>query len=376
MAIKMIYTVIETVSDDQIDSVGKIIFFDKYSPPSAFFPYFYLSERSQTLNYDNWPELVKYFYDKKLGFFTTINNIYQYKDIFEINGFDYNPVTRILTLKFVQNTINETLLRSIKEDRDLYFFENGNYTNWNRTITPVVDLIHNSQTILFKDSNYFINDLNYFTYRLDISINLNIGTVNRSGLTNQTFEFGLHRLPNRTKFQSIYYHGIKGKTFAITDNDQLISGLRSRSQIMGHTHDHTHNMAHTHTMSHTHDLSNHSHGMLHNHGYGDSTNNGVTAISVLDGNFYSQNLTNASVLYTVTTGEFSGSTDIPSNNITQVFNSNTSVPNNNNTSGITVRTTNKDNNHSTDLNFKVGNKTFGESYPIFPYMYARKYIPT
>jgi hypothetical protein len=376
MSLKMIYTVIETVTEDEIDNLGKIIIFDKYTPPSPFFPYFYLSEKSETLNHENWPDLVEYLYDRKLGFFATISNLYQYINYFGISSFVYSQTDKILTLRFTQNPLNQTLLKAIQEDRDLYYFENGTYSGWNRTITPIIDLKYNNNFVLYKDNNYYIQSVNYLTYNLNISINLNIGNVTQLNLTNQNFEFGLYRIPNKTRFQSVYYHGLNGKTFCNADNFDLIPGLRTRSQIMGHTHEHVHNMTHTHTMPHTHDLNNHSHGMIHTHGYYDSTNSSISNVNILDGNSSSQNLTNQSILGTKTTGEYAGLTDPPNNNITQSYNANSSSPNNNITSGILSRTTNKDDNHTTDINFKVGNKTISGSYTVFPYISAKRYRPT
>ena len=78
--------------------LGKIVFFNSFIDVSVSFPYFYLGETSQTLNYENWPSLVPYLYDKKLGFFTTINNNYQFKDNFNASSFSTNA--GVLTLNF------------------------------------------------------------------------------------------------------------------------------------------------------------------------------------------------------------------------------------------------------------------------------------
>jgi hypothetical protein len=376
MSLKIIYSNAKEEQDDS-ELVGKILLFEKYTSTSSFFPYFYLGETSQTLNYENWPSLVPYLYDKKLGFFTTINSFYQYKDNFEIYSYNFNSQTKILSLQFTDNATNNILFSGLYEDRELYRMENENsYNNWNRTITPIQDLKNNNINLLFKENNYYIQNFSQSTKIINIFINLSIPSIPNTIVTGQNFEFGLYRIPNKTKFQSVYYSSLKSKTFSITDNINLLPGLRTRSQISGHAHDHTHNMNHTHSMLHTHNLNNHTHGITHVHGYYDSTNDNLTNINVTNGNQFSQNMINSNSISTKTTSDFIGNTGTPNNNITQSYENDSSQPNNQSTSGILSKNINKDNNYSNDINFKVGNRTFSESYVIYAYMYGKTYIPT
>ena len=127
MPVNIIYTIKkedETASNS--DQIGRIVFFDKYSTTSAFFPYFYLGENSQILKYENWPQLVPYLYDKKLNLYIVKNGIGSNVNIFNVYSFSLNQ-NKILTLNFTDaNSLKA--LGALKEDRDSHYLENNNYT--------------------------------------------------------------------------------------------------------------------------------------------------------------------------------------------------------------------------------------------------------
>jgi hypothetical protein len=105
-----------------------------------------------------------------------------------------------------------------------------------------------------------------------------------------------------------------------------------------------------------------------------SQNEVEITLNVLNGTDFSQTLINSRSTRTVQTGDFVGLTDIPNNNNTQIFSDNTSVPNNITTSFNLTKNINKDDIHTNDINFKVGDKSFSETYPIYPYIYGKRYI--
>jgi hypothetical protein len=375
MAIKIIYT---SKVEEKEEPVGKIVMFDRYIQPNPFFPYFYLGERNETLNYTNWPDLVPYLYNKTLGFFTTINNIYQYKNLF--NVYSLTASGNIITLKFV-DVESVKALTALDEDRKLHFLENNTYTNWNRTITSTSDFTINNYNYLFKDTNYYINDITIISAtNANLTIINNVPNLNETLITNKNIEFGLHRIPGNTALERVFYHGLKGKTFAFSDSLDLMPGLRTRSQIMGHAHDHTHTLNnHTHTMAHTHDLSNHTHYMNHRHGFNDIRNGDNKDISPWARNPISNPLlsTNNYAISQITgyikNRQF---TDPPSNNNSGAASvSTTSDASNTNTSNILSKTTDKDDINSNTNNLKIGDKTFSETYTVYAYIYARKYSP-
>jgi hypothetical protein len=376
MAINIIYT----NSDDNSlsgDPIGKIIYFDKYSSPSAFFPYFYMGEKSQILNYTNWPDLVPYLYDKKLGVFILANNKYEYKSNFQISGF-FNTKGK-LTLRFDNNPIMINIINALIEDRTVHYLENNNsYIGWNKTVTPLSDIVYQNKILLYKDTNYYIEDLNIINLEQNnssISINISIkDTFTYTSLNGKNIEFGLHRIPGKTKVQSVFFPGIKGKTFSTTDNVNMICGLRTVSQISGHVHKHIHNLSnHTHAMSHTHDMSNHTHYMQHTHEYSDFYAYNGTTFKVLNGNTKNLHLLASYNDQQRITMETRINTD-PNYDNTSVFTGNSLEPNIKQTENVNRMGIDKDNIYTNEANFKVGNKNFSETYTVYGYIYAKKYI--
>jgi hypothetical protein len=384
MAIKIIYT---TQIEQKEEPVGKILFFDKYQPSNPFFPYFYLGEKNETLNYANWPDLVPYLYDKTLGFFTTISSVYQYKNFF--NVYSLSASGNIITLNFV-DVDSVKALRAIDEDRKLHFMENGNYNNWNRTLTPTSDINIGNSIYLFKSTNYYIESVNIISdINANITIISGVNNVNTTLLSNKNIEFGLHRIPGKTAFESVLYYGLSGKTISQSDSLDLIGGLRTRSQIMGHAHDHTHTLNnHTHEMPHTHDLSNHTHYMNHRHGYynvrnGNSYNINPWARNIFGGNpivSYNNYSSSRQTAYIVNPDmSLKDNTETSSTNSTGAATlSTTSTPSNNITSNILSKTTTVDdiNSQIDKKNLKIGDKTFSESYTVYAYIYGKKYLPS
>ena len=374
MSINILYTN-ASVSTIDTDPIGKIVFFDKYQTVSAFFPYFYMGEQNQVLNYSNWPELVPYLYDKKLNIFNPSTNTNT--NIFPISAFSLN--NKLLALKFTDQNIIKTI-SMLDEDRKLYYLENNNsYNNWNRTITPLNNLVFNNKTYLTKDSNFYINNITISAGFAIIYIS--VPQFSESILETAStisFEFGLYRIPNNNSFQSVYYSRLKGKYFSLSDYNNMIGGLRTRSTMMGHLHEHIHDMQnHTHAMPHTHDLSNHTHGMSHLHGFRDFKNGDLINVNILNGTGLSVNLVSNNFEQFATT-DFNTNpiTGTPSNNLTQNFSDLSVIADPNETSNIQVKTTDMNTQYLTNSDyFKVDNKNYAETYTIFPYMFGKKYIP-
>ena len=353
--------------------LGRIIFLDSFVLPTIETPYFYLNNENETLNFSNWPYLVPYMYDKKLGFFTTINNIYQYKDNFEISSFSC-ALDGTLTLKFT-DVDSLKALKAIYEDMMIHYLENNSYTTWNRTITPLNNLNIENVTIMFANINYKIDTLQIINdnlISLTVKINYN-QKIDERALTDKYIEFGLYRLANKTSKESIFYNGIKGKYFSTSDSINFIPGLRTRSQIIGHTHNHTHNMNnHTHNMSHSHDMSNHSHYMNHNHGYAESRSDMAT-FGGAGGWFGGAGPQRDTYRTTHGTRAY---TDGPHHPWTgSASQTTTTTPSNNITSGILSKTTNKDEVYSNDNNFKIGDKNHYDANTKFAYIYGGIYVP-
>lgn len=371
MSFKIIYT---TKVEEKEEPIGKIVFFDKYQPSSPSFPYFYLSERNEILNYSNWPDLVPYFYDKTLGFFVTIASVYQYKNNFSV--YSLTASNSIITLKFI-DTFSVRALRALDEDRKLHFLENNSFSGWNRTFTPTSDITINNVVYLFKDTNYYINDINITSdINATLTFTASVQNVTETLTSGKNIEFGLHRIPGKTRFESVFYSGLKGKAFATSDSLDLIPGVRTRSNLMGHAHDHTHTLNnHTHSFPHTHDLSNHSHYMNHLHGYSDRRNGDLAEVRPWAPFFIADlgiNIFDVS-RNTESTRDY---TDGPTNNNTgSPSTSTTSDVSNSITSNVRNKTTDIDNINSNVNNLKIGDKTYAESYPIFAYLYAARYFP-
>lgn len=372
MAIKINYTLLKKDNNEEIDNdLGKIFFFDKYVTSSQFFPYYFLGEKPEIIKYKNWPMLVDFLYNQKIGIFDSSNNILI--DSYPISSYYYNKIDFSLNLSFQRGYRENILLfRALEEDREAYFLENNTYSGWNKTITPINGLKSNSTNILFKDNNYQIQNIDSANLVLKIKIFL----PNSINFTNSTerFEFGLYRMEGKNKSESVYFSGLKGKTFQIGDNNKYITGLKSRSTITGHSHDHSHNMDHIHINSHTHLLWNHVHGMNHQHQFYDWTPNNYWDYPILNGTGYSAlGILNPPTNTVRTMTEHRGLTKYISNNNTSDFTGDTSPPNDNMTSLVIDKTINKDNINTNDNNSRFGDKNFAENYVIFPYIYGKIY---
>jgi hypothetical protein len=385
MAIKINYL---TPSDKNKSLMGRMVFLNEYKEAAIDFPYFYLGPKSETINYSNWPDLVPYLYDKKLGFFVTINNNYQFKDNFKI--FSFSLLNGILTLNFTDEYSLKALL-ALYEDRETYYFENNTYVGWNRTITPINNIDLNNKVYLTSNQNYNIDNIEIIS---DLQINLKIRVssleiISLQILNNKNVEFGLYRIEGRNRTQSIYYHGLKTKYFTTSNSNDLIGGLRTRSQVIGHSHEHTHDMGeHTHTMIHTHTMSNHRHAINHTHTYIDSTASTYSTSFgpvLIPGGYgalyygYNVNVASTRAVDNRTTNNSRNFTDGASPNLSGQANNQTMSPpanlsTNNNTSFNLTKTTNKDEIYSTDNNFKVGNKNYYDSNISYVYIYGLSYF--
>ena len=370
MPIKINYL---SLINDQNKELGEIDFFDSYITPSKDFPYFYIGQRNTVLYYSNWVNLVPFLYSQKIKI---INNLKVETSSFLVHSFTNEA--GIATLNFT-NANSVAILKGLLEDREAYFLENGTYNDWNKTFTPKANITNGSITFFTANANYYITNVTVnIVNNTGTIVATAINTTNVSTayvLTNIEIEFGLFRIPGQSDTQSVYFSGVKGKFICNNNTNLSLNGLKTKSQIIGHIHEHVHNMNnHTHTMPHTHDLSGHTHYMDHQHNYNDYR-------SDYDGlNFVPNPFTNLSLnrepydAYKVTsyTRDY---TDPPNINSTgDASQSTTSTPSNNTTSGVLSRTTNKDDTNSNENNFKVNNKIIPESYTIYPYIYGQSYF--
>lgn len=379
-----------TASDKLRSLIGKITFYNTYKKPSAIFPYFFLGTKSEIINFDNWPYLVPYLYNKKLGYFTEDNNKYQFKDTFLITGFYINNNTTI-TLTF-SNKYSLKALNALIEDRELFRFENGSYNNWNRTVTFLSDISANNKIILNKKENYKIENLikltnNQINMEIKIAKNEN---VNLQLLNNKEIEFGLYRIEGKKQNESILYHGINNKYFCTPSEIDFFGGLRNRSQIVSHYHDHKHSMNnHTHKLVHNHDLSNHSHDITHTHNYSESVGsprNYITGPTYIQHTYHVETywgqsmslfgaigqdmIKNSLLTREITDPPSFLNTDKPDISITgSAVNSSTG----DNTSINLTKTTSMDGLLTNENNFKIGNKNLYDSNIVYAYIYGGKF---
>lgn len=370
MPIKINYLSLINVDNNEI---GQIDFFDSYITPSKDFPYFYIGQRNTILYSTNWPTLVPFLYSQKIKI---INSSKVETNSFLVHSF--TNAAGIATLNFT-NTNSVAILKGLLEDREAYFLENGTYNDWNKTFTPKTNITNGSITFFTANANYYIT-------------NVTVNTVNNTGtivatainttnvttayvLTNTEIEFGLFRIPGQSDSQSVYFSGIKGRFIRNNDTNLSLNGLKIKSQIIGHTHEHIHNMNnHTHTMPHTHDLSGHSHYMNHQHDYNDVISN-RSGLGYVRNPFTAESIANPPYDTYDVTGYTRDYTNSPNINSTgDASQSTTSVPSNNTTSNVLSRTTNIDNIYSNINNFKVNNKIIPESYTIYPYIYGQTYF--
>ena len=358
-----------SLNNMDLNLIGQIDFFDQFVLPTRDFPYFFLDQQSTNISYNNWPDLVPYLYLQKIKI---VNNDKSLIENFKI--YSFTASTGTVTLNFT-NTDSMKIIRALNEDRLAFFLEYGTYTGWNKTFTPINDITNATVTFFTANQNYYITNI------LINEIN-NTGTITAtsSNQTNVTtpyilnekyIEFGLHRIPNQTNIQMVYYSGIKGRYFCNNMNG-MFNGLKIRSQMIGHIHEHTHEMSnHTHTLAHSHNIGHHSHYMDHTHNYweGRSDVNTISTAAWRDGH----PITGPYDTYRVTdyTRDY---TDGPTNNSTNNVNVTSNSISNNITSENLVKTTNIDNIYSNDFNLKINNKIIPETYTIFPYIYGKTYI--
>lgn len=356
--------------------VGEIEFFDSYKTPSTKFPYFYLDQKNTEIRYQNWPSLVPYLFSRTISF---VNADKVLSNSFPIASFS-NSAGSLATLNFTDaNALN--IIRALIEDRNTYYLDNNNsYTGWNRTLTFLQSIIISGVTYFVANATHYINSIsiNEQTSTGSITVSSNSSNVlSTTNLTNINVEFGLFRIPGQSSTDSVYYSMTKGKFLCNNDNSVFVNGLKFRSQIIGHAHDHQHGLNnHAHTMAHTHSLNNHTHLMTHNHIYTDNRST-ISTISVGDSYFktmYSSLSNYDQYRETSNSNEF---TFGPSINVTsEASNTITDSISATNTSGILAKTTDDDNAlfSSSNLNFKVSSKNIPEAYTVYAYFYGGAYV--
>jgi hypothetical protein len=370
MAIRINYLEIRNQSNAII---GEIEFFDSYKTPSANFPYFYLGEKNTTIIYQNWPNLVEYLYDKTIST-VDINKIATR----EFPIYSFSNAANIATLNF-NDTNTFKAIKALIEDRLAYYIDNNTFVGWNKTITFLNSITISGTTYFTANTTYYIASMtiNEQTGTSSITVGSNsVNVVNNSILTNIKLEFGLFRIPGQSSNESVYYTGIKGRFLCNNDETVFVGGLKIRSQIMGHAHNHQHSLNnHSHTMSHQHGLNNHTHYMSHNHSYTDDRSiiNGVTF-----GDSYLKTLSTSLTVVdqyrdTSQSTEFTSSANI--NITTEASNTTTDSISGSNTSNVLTKSTDDDNSifSNINLNFKVNSKIIPESYTLYAYFYGGQY---
>lgn len=374
MAIKINY--LELKSQENIN-LGQIEFFDTYIPPSASFPYFYMAERSQNLNYESWEELVPFLYDQKIKIINDVamEDENKYIEKFSIYSFTANNGT--ISLKFTDiNSIK--ILSALNEDRKLSFVENNSYAEWKKTLTPINDISNNNIVFLQKDFNYYINNITINQNDVIVTVSSTIlNNVNSEHVLDEIYvEFGPYRIPNKTRLESVFFSGLKGKYFMNNKMNEFVTNLGIRSQIIGHTHQHTHLMReHTHGFNnHAHNMSNHTHGMQHQHNYTDSFFNTVTLMvgTMLFTNYDIHTpLSNILANTNPSSQSVTGETNINITGPADIFV--TDSISNNLTSGILLHSITPDFINSNENSLKINKNISPETYPVYAYIYGKIY---
>lgn len=379
MSIKINY-LIPSNKDQGI--IGRLVFLNSFKPSTISFPYLYISD-NKILYYDNWPNLVPFLYDKKLGYF---DDNMKYITSFQINSF--STINGTATLYFTEEkSINA--LQNIYEDRQLHYFENNTYTTWNRTITLLSDITLNNKTFLTANENYKIESISVSNniYSLSVKISNLENIFPAQNLINKTLEYGLYRLNGQKDNQSVYFTGIKSKYFNSPDSTNFMGGLRKFSKIIGHSHDHKHTLnEHKHGMTHIHNMSNHTHGMRHNHGYNDWTSTvfnavyGPLYIGVYGDYYQGTTVSLASTQNNIqqNTNSSINNTNSPNTNLTGDSSvTKTNEPNSNVTSNIISENLTKDDVYTTTTNnaFRASNKNYYDTNVCYVYMYGGIFIP-
>jgi hypothetical protein len=352
--------------------VGEIEFFDSYKLPSKKFPYFHLGQKNMEISYQNWPNLTSYLFEKTISVIDINKNL---TDTFQI--YSFSNLNGESTLTF--NDINALrVLVALIEDANTYYLENNSYSGWNKTLTFLQSITIGGITYFTANSTYYINSITVNFQNATASITLTSGSlnsVNTTTLTGINVEFGLFRIPGKSNLDAVYYTATKGKFLCNNNNNVFINGLNFRSQLLGHTHDHQHNLNnHSHTMAHTHGLNNHTHSMNHTHNYTDNRSS-IGVISL--GDSYLKTLF-SSLSVTDQFRNTSQSTEFtapPNNNVTgEASITSTNSISHINTSNISAKTINNDGGlYSNNLNFKVNSKIIPESYTIYAYFYGETY---
>jgi len=368
MGIKVNYL---TLKNKESINIGQIEFFDSFIETNSFFPYFYMGEKSQVLDYANWPDLVPYFYEQKLKL---ININKETKELFPIYSFTAN--NGIIKLKFT-NSDSIKICKILNEDRKMSFIDNNGYSEWKKTITPLSNITNGTLIFLEKDKNYYINNIiiNENDVILDIISPQISNVTNEYILNNINLEFGPYRIPNKTFQESVLYNGTSAKYFINNNLDIFIGNLSLRSQIMGHTHEHTHNMNnHTHILNHTHTLSNHIHNMNHNHNYLDTVNI-TTNVMIGDTSYVNFSVFSVSGNNSrSTTNSNLQATDVPNINVTGQASNITTNSISNNLSGNIIEDDIKQNSNGIVGSLKIKNVMMPETYSVYAYIFGKRYL--
>jgi hypothetical protein len=366
-----------TLKNSETIALGQIEFFDYYIETSSNFPFLNLNQKNVVLQYNNWPELVPYLYEKKIDI---VNN----GSI--INSFN------IATLSITGNnaTLNFTnanaikIITALREDRESYYSDNGTYTGWNKTFTPINDIAYNSVIYFSSGNNFYISNITINSNSASISgTSLQSGSLTDISLSNISIDFGLYRIPGQIKSGAtftgnIFFNGFNGKYLCSDNGDSLINGLNVKSQMLAHSHRHIHTLNnHTHIFSHRHGMNNHTHNMSHSHSYIDSkSSSGSVYVGTSGAHRSTQVAPLPSDIYNETFLTDKNNTDTPNINITGLSSvSTTDTIDKNLTSAIIYTQTvtpDGDLNSNTD-NLKINSVIVPESYTIYAYMYGKKY---
>lgn len=364
-----------TLQTTKSAEIGQIEFFDYFRKTDEYFPFLYLNHPQNVLNIVNWPQLVPYLYDRKIELIDNDLNSYS---SFQINTM--SAVNSKVTFTFTETkAIN--VINSLYEDKLYNMSENnGSNVNWNKTFTPLTNIQNDGVVIFYANNNYSIEDITISSNSVSISSmtevqNLNIQTIN---LVDNSLEFGLFRLSGGIENGIVSRPSLIGK-YLCSNNLNNLNGLNVKSQLIGHSHLHTHNLnKHIHNFSHTHGMNNHTHGIYHNHDYLD-TRSQIPWIYVSQfGPSYGANIANTPFDRYPNVGSATKiSTGQPTNNTSGPANVSTTDRSTMMTAGI--ENVYSSNSVSIDsainpLGLKINSEIMPESYIVYPYMYGGKFV--
>lgn len=214
--------------------LGELFSLDHHKSPSVDFPALCLS-RPDGIIYGsgnpngagiipgNFPSLFAHYYNKKLIYKPTTDNVSQ----FTITGWSYSGSN--ITVTFENITAITKILEALARDNVVH----GSFSNW-RTITLVEPLRNTSDAVQVDVGTYAITGLSASSRTINFTAS---GSPSGTAKTeNRLSEFYTHRIAGSTT--TVRHFTQAGRSeIAVEDTDgEVFGGLRRADQFQGHWH--------------------------------------------------------------------------------------------------------------------------------------------